>query len=123
MHAPKVGEKYFNRGCLFVVLRIEPPVTGDYRGDSILAAGLCGVCNRPRDKSPYYCVQCTITMRRRRRKDPHYYVELLPNGLYAAVLKGRNGMPDRIESVHEREQEADQAVLDYRKDWEDYNGR
>ena len=35
MNAPKVGEKYFNRGCLFVVLRIEPPVTGDYRGDSI----------------------------------------------------------------------------------------
>ena len=86
-----------------------------------LAAGLCGVCNRPRDKSPYYCVECTITMRRRRRKDPHYYVELLPNGLYAAVLKGRNGLPDRIESVHEREQEADQAALDYRKDWDEYH--
>ena len=82
------------------------------------AAGLCGVCNRPRVSSTYYCPDCTIRMRMRRRIDPIYLVERLPDGLFAVVLKGRNTLPDRVEAVYQFEAEAERVAIEFRKKWE-----
>ena len=86
-----------------------------------LAAGLCGVCTRPRIHSTYYCPECTQRMRRRRRKNPRYVVEWVPSLQQYAVIHKRNDagvQPDRIESVHDREQDADAAAIAYRREWE-----
>ena len=86
-----------------------------------LAAGLCGVCNRPRVSSTYYCPDCTIRMRMRRRKDPIYLVERLPDGMFSVVFKGRGTLPDRVEAVYQFEAEAERVAIEFRKEWEKYN--